>query len=184
MTILHFSTLVVKEVGLSTARASTWAIGIMRRLEQMFCSHSGELPTCLLRSRSAESPCRHGLSYTTFGFSDLRVSSSSVSLKVTNTGRLAGAEVVQVYVAADPRTSSINRPKKELKGFAKIFLEPGQAQRVEIALDRFATTFWDEVLNQWVNEKGKYQVMIGKSSMNLVLEGSFKIEETRTWTGL
>jgi beta-glucosidase len=158
--------------------------GIMRRLEKMFCFRSGKLPTCELRSRSADCSCRHGLSYTTFGFSDLRVSSSSVSLIVTNAGKLPGAEVVQVYIASDPRTTSINRPQKELKGFAKVFLEPGQSKRVEIALDRFATTFWDEVLNKWVNEKGKYQVMIGKSSMNIVLEGSFKVEETTTWTGL
>jgi beta-glucosidase len=103
---------------------------------------------------------------------------------VTNTGRLAGAEVVQLYLAADPRTTSIKRPKKDLKGFAKIFLGPGQSERVEIALYRFATIFWDEVFNKWVNEEGKYHVMIGKSSMNIVLDGSFKIEETTTWTGL
>lgn len=103
---------------------------------------------------------------------------------MTNTGRLTGAEVVQVYVAADPRTTSISRPKKELKGFAKIFLEPGQSGRVQIVLDRFATAFWDEVLNQWVNEKGIYRVMIGRSSMNIVLEGNFEIEETTTWNGL
>ena len=107
-----------------------------------------------------------------------------MSLTVTNAGKLAGAEVVQVYVAADPRTTSISRPQKELKGFAKVFLEPGQSERVEIALDRFATTFWDEVLNRWVSETGKYRVMIGKSSANIVLEGSFIIEETTTWVGL
>jgi beta-glucosidase len=126
----------------------------------------------------------HGLSYTTFEFSDLQVSSTGVILKVANIGKVSGAEVVQVYVAADPKTSSIARPKKELKGFTKVFLEPGQSVEVSIALDRFATTFWDQVLNKWVNEKGEYRVLVGKSSAEIELRGSFKQGETTTWTGL
>jgi beta-glucosidase len=125
----------------------------------------------------------HGLSYTTFDFSNLRVSSTEVRLKVSNVGKVAGAEVVQVYVAADPKTSSIARPKKELKGFTKVFLEPGQSEEVSIPLDRFATTFWDQLLNKWVNEKGEYKVLVGKTSADIVLEGSFTLEETTTWTG-
>jgi len=126
----------------------------------------------------------HGLSYTTFKFSDLQVSSTEVSLKVANIGKVTGAEVVQVYVAADPKTSSIARPKKELKGFTKVLLEPGQSVEVSIPLDRFATTFWDQALNKWVNEKGEYTVMVGRSSADIVLEGSFMQEEATTWTGL
>jgi beta-glucosidase len=126
----------------------------------------------------------HGLSYTTFGFSDLQVSSTTVSLKVANIGKYAGAEVVQVYVVADPKTSSIARPKKELKGFTKVLLEPGQSEEVSIPLDGFARAFWDHALNKWVNEKGEYKVLVGKTSADIVHEGSFTQEETTTWTGL
>lgn len=127
---------------------------------------------------------RHGLSYTTFDFSNLQVSSTKVRIKVANIGKLTGAEVVQVYVAADPKTSSIARPKKEFKGFTKVFLEPGQSREVSIPLDRFATAFWDQVLNKWVNEKGEYKVLVGRTSADIVVEGSFTQGETTTWTGL
>jgi beta-glucosidase len=95
-----------------------------------------------------------------------------VSLKVANIGKFAGAEVVQVYVAADPKTSSIARPKKELKGFTKVFLEPGPSEEVSIPLDRFATAFWNQALNKWVNERGEYKVLVGKTSPDILLEGS------------
>lgn len=87
-------------------------------------------------------------------------------------------------MAANPKISSISRPKKELKGFAKVFLEPGESEEVTIALDRFATAFWDEILNKWVNEKGTYRILIGKSSANIVLEGELVKTETVTWKGL
>ncbi|KAM0323484.1 hypothetical protein ACHAQA_008764 [Verticillium albo-atrum] len=129
-------------------------------------------------------PFGHGLSYTEFEFSNLQVSQAEVTLQIRNTGCLPGAEVVQVYVAADPKVSSIGRPKKELKGFKKVFLGVGESRVVQVSLDRFATTFWDEVLNEWVVEKGVYSVQVGKSSADIVLEGSFEVEETSTWRGL
>jgi beta-glucosidase len=127
---------------------------------------------------------RHGLSYTTFDISKPIITSNKVTVTVTNTGKTAGAEVVQVYIAADPSTSSIARPKKELKGFAKVFLEAGASTEAVIDLDRHATAFWDEILNAWVNEKGNYKVLVGKSSANIVAEGDFVLEETTTWVGL
>lgn len=129
-------------------------------------------------------PFGHGLSYTTFAFSDLRVDSEKVRLNVTNTGKVAGAEVVQVYVAADPQTASIAKAKKELKGFAKVWLEAGETKGVEVLLDGNATAFWDEVLNAWVSEKGTYRVLVGRSSVEVSLEGKLVVDETRTWVGL
>jgi beta-glucosidase len=143
------------------------------------CVVNGNFPSFMMLIVS-----RHGLSYTTFDFSNLQVSSTVVSLTVTNIGKVAGAEVVQVYVAANPETSSIARPKKELKGFTKVFLEPGQSEKVSIPLDWFATAFWDQALNKWVNEKGEYKVLVGKASADIVVEGCFTQEETKTRTGL
>ncbi|KFZ14141.1 hypothetical protein V501_03399 [Pseudogymnoascus sp. VKM F-4519 (FW-2642)] len=129
-------------------------------------------------------PFGHGLSYTTFEFSDLNVEKTRVVLKVTNTGGRAGREVIQLYIGADEHASRISRPKKELKGFAKVFLKMSETQEVIIQLDRFATAYYDEILAKWVNEKGKYKVLIGKSSANIVLEGDLEVEETVVWSGL
>ncbi len=127
---------------------------------------------------------RHGLSYTTFAYSDLNVTRMSASLTIHNTGRTAGAEVIQVYIAADASTSSIARPSKEVKGFAKVFLQPGEARLVEIPFDRFTTAFWDEELDSWVCERGEYGVLVGTSSKDIRLRGVLRLEETTTWRGL
>ena len=91
---------------------------------------------------------------------------------------------MQVYIAADPKTSTIARPRKELKGFAKVFLEAGQTEDVVIELDKHAVAFWDEVLKCWVCEKGRYEVLVGSSSADIRLRGELIVEETWTWTGL
>lgn len=97
---------------------------------------------------------------------------------------MAGAEIAQMYIAASPVTSSIARPKKELKGFAKIFLRPRETRRVTVKFDKFTTAFWDEVLHAWVCEKGSYQVLIGSSSAKVRLEGVLEVFETTSWAGL
>ncbi|KAG5801424.1 hypothetical protein H9Q74_014032 [Fusarium xylarioides] len=125
----------------------------------------------------------HGLSYTTFTYDNLHVESSHVSFEVTNSGSVAGAEVSQLYIAADESTSSIQRPKKELKGFKKTHLQPGETKRVEIPLDRFTTSFWDEELRCWVSERGVYKVLVGSSSNKILLEADLHIEATTRWTG-
>ncbi|KAF7530740.1 hypothetical protein PCG10_000250 [Penicillium crustosum] len=94
-----------------------------------------------------------------------------------------GATVVQVYISPSP-TNSISRPIKELKGFAKVFLDSCECQDVVIKLDRLSTSFWDETLGCWVSEKGIYGVHVGHSSADIVLSGSLEVEETTTWTGL
>lgn len=114
----------------------------------------------------------------------MEITDEKESVSVTNTGDRAGAEVVQVYISADAKTTSIARPKKELKGFRKVFLQPGELKRVRIPLDRFSTSFWDEVLGSWVSEKGLYSVQVGRSSAEILLEGVYEIKETSTWSGL
>ncbi|KAM5350935.1 hypothetical protein ACJ41O_003658 [Fusarium nematophilum] len=129
-------------------------------------------------------PFGHGLSYTTFEYSNLDVSWSTISLDVTNSGSVAGAEAVQLYIAADETTSSIRRPKKELKGFKKVYLQPKETQRVKIELDKFSTAFWDEELHCWVCEKGVYRVLVGSSSQKILLQGELEVNQKTTWTGL
>ncbi|WZH50164.1 glycosyl hydrolase family 3 N terminal domain-containing protein [Fusarium acuminatum] len=126
----------------------------------------------------------HGLSYTTFTYDKLTIASSHVSFEITNSGTVPGAEVSQLYIAADEATSSIQRPKKELKGFKKIHLQPGETRRIEIPLDRFTTSFWDEELHCWVSERGVYRVLVGSSSKETLLEGDLYVEETTRWSGL
>lgn len=141
-------------------------------------------------------PFGHGLSYTTFRFSDLEISvakatsapSSSEALiiatcTIENTGNREGAEVVQVYI--QQQTPSIARPMKELKGFSKVLLQPGEKQVVQVNMERkYACSFWDEDRDMWILEKGKYKVLVGKSSQAGFLEGEFTVTETGWWNGL
>ncbi|PVH74233.1 glycoside hydrolase family 3 protein [Cadophora sp. DSE1049] len=133
--------------------------------------------------KSVAFPFGHGLSYTTFLFSDLRVSSEKATLRIRNSGTVAGSTVAQLYVSP-ASTNTIARPVKELKGFAKIFLDPGEEKQVCIQFDHLATSFWDEILGCWLSEKGMYGVHVGKSSADICLEGSLVVEETTTWSGL
>lgn len=132
-------------------------------------------------------PFGHGLSYTSFSFSDLAIKSTpnslTISAKISNTGSSNGAEVVQVYIAQ--KSPSLRRPVKELKGFKKVVIAAGASEVVEIVIERkYATSFWDEERSQWVEEKGTYDVLVGPSSAVTPLEGSFEVEETRWWLGL
>lgn len=126
-------------------------------------------------------PFGHGLSYTTFKMSGLDVSETSgglrVALTVRNTGRRSGAEVVQVYVT--PAKSSVPRPPRELKGFAKVQLEPGESRRVEIALRPAALAFYDVSAKKWKAEAGAYQVQVGNSSRELPLKSRITLDADR-----
>jgi beta-glucosidase len=116
-------------------------------------------------------PFGHGLSYTQFELADLKLESAgpdvSVSLAVTNTGKRAGAEVVQVYVGQ--RSCSIERPVRELKGFAKVPLPPSESRRVTIDLPRRAFAYWSVETNEWRVEAGEFVIEVGSSSRGIVL---------------
>lgn len=133
-------------------------------------------------------PFGHGLSYTTFEISDLKVQKSdkevNISVKVRNTGSISGADVVQVYISQ--KNPSIRRPKKELKGFKKVFLEKGESKVVEVAIEtKYATSFWDEIRNAWVSEKDTYEVIVRDSSEEVgAVKASFEVAKTSWWNGL
>uniref|UniRef100_A0A7C4BCR0 Beta-glucosidase n=1 Tax=Ignisphaera aggregans TaxID=334771 RepID=A0A7C4BCR0_9CREN len=125
-------------------------------------------------------PFGFGLSYTEFRYRDLVIKTpevkpfSFVEVEVTveNVGKLAGKEVVQVYISKE--YSEVARPVKELKAFKKVFLEPGQAKKVLFRIPTEALAFYDRDMN-FVIEPGDYRIMIGKSSEDIVLEGRFRI---------
>lgn len=118
-------------------------------------------------------PFGFGLSYTTFQLSNLIVEKKDnsnvwVSVEVTNTGKVAGAEVVQVYIS--DVEASVYRPKKELKGFVKVMLIPGETKTVTIELNKHAFSFFSEKENKWIIEPGEFQVLVGNSSRNINLK--------------
>ncbi|MGD0557717.1 MAG: glycoside hydrolase family 3 N-terminal domain-containing protein [Streptosporangiaceae bacterium] len=119
-------------------------------------------------------PFGHGLSYTTFDYSDLAVSGREVSCVVANTGDRAGAEVVQLYVG-DP-VSRVRRPLRELKGFAKLFLEPGASERVTFTLTDRDLSYWSRTLGGWVLEPGEFRVEVGSSSRDIRLSAVINID--------
>ncbi|TWH17734.1 beta-glucosidase [Rhodococcus rhodochrous J45] len=113
-------------------------------------------------------PFGHGLSYTTFEYADAAVESDgdlTVHATVTNTGERAGAEVVQVYVGVPD--SSVTRAPRELKGFTKVRLEPGESQRVAVQVRRDDLAYWDTRVDSWVVEGGTYSIEIGASSRDI-----------------
>lgn len=123
-----------------------------------------------------------GLSYTSFGYSDLKLSSDTfkksfnVTLTITNTGSVAGKEVVQLYLAAPNK--EIDKPVRELKGFVKTrLLYPGESQSVTFTLDgRSLASFWSGI-SAWVAEKGTYEIQIGSSSKDIRKKAAFELPE-------
>lgn len=124
----------------------------------------------------------HGLSYTEFKYDNLQVLveekgddlKALVSYDITNIGAIEGAEISQVYVG--DLESSVHRPNKELKGFNKISLLPGETKRVELSLDNRAFAFYDVNKNKWNVEKGKFNIMIGSSVEDIRLSQKICID--------
>ena len=116
-------------------------------------------------------PFGYGLSYTTFTYRDLFLTwdgeNGTATLKVQNTGSLAGKEIVQLYIR-DPQSTAF-RPEKELKGFAKVQLQPGQECEVAMQFDRRAFAFYDTGSNAWVVEAGDFEILVGSSSRDIRL---------------
>jgi beta-glucosidase len=140
-------------------------------------------------------PFGHGLSYTTFTRSDLQINTVpeqakyaesgepiTATVTVTNTGSIAGAEIVQLWIV--PPKTDVNRPVRELKAFQKVFLQPGESKTVELVVEKkIATSWWDEQRGQWISEKGRYEVSVtGTGSEEL--RGEFEVGKTRFWLGL
>ena len=132
-------------------------------------------------------PFGHGLSYTTFDLKGLSVADTgdniTISLSVSNLGSVDGATVVQIYVTQ--QNPSINRPPKELKGFTKVHLKAGKMEHVNVIISKkYAASFWDEDRDAWIMEEDKYDVLVGDSSANTPLKGSFQVKKTSWWNGL
>jgi len=128
-------------------------------------------------------PFGHGLSYTHFKYSNLHLAQNgdaknpvTVEFELANTGGRAGAEVAQIYV--QPVHPGVSRPLKELKGFKKVFLQPGEKQMVSITLNPNAFAYYDVDKKGWVVEKGEYKILVGSSSRDIRLNDRFKQTET------
>ena len=129
-------------------------------------------------------PFGHGLSYTTFAFSDLRLSADhitdkdtlTVTVKATNTGARAGKTVVQLYVG--DRESTVLRPVRELKGFEKVELAPGESKDVTFTLDKRAFAYWNEELHDWHVETGEFVIEVGQSSRAIDVAATVTVEGT------
>ncbi len=127
-------------------------------------------------------PFGHGLSYTTFEYDKASLSSNlmegdksiTVSVPVTNIGKVAGKEVVQLYIADEK--SSLPRPLKELKGFKKVELNPSQTEVVKFEITPDDLKFFDDKAHEWIAEPGKFKVYIGSSSTDIksTLQFSYK----------
>lgn len=124
----------------------------------------------------------YGLSYTDFALTDLKFSKQKISPEETltitcnikNTGKYAGAEVVQLYIR--DMVASITRPVKELKGFQKVYLKPGEHKELTFTIDKEKLSFYDQRM-KWTTEPGQFKVMIGNSSDHIVLQDSFELTD-------
>lgn len=119
-------------------------------------------------------PFGFGLSYTSFEYSALELADDCVRFTVKNTGDMAGAEVAQLYVA--PHTNGCFRPAKELKGFARVFLLPGEERAVSIPIDSRSFALWSVIKNDWLVEGGEYELLIGASVTDIRLRASVAID--------
>ena len=124
----------------------------------------------------------HGLSYTSFEIGRVAADKQEMTtddtitftVPVTNTGSMAGAETVQLYVG--DIKSTVERPVKELKAFCKVFLQPGETRQVSLTIDKSALSFYDDQIGRWTAEPGEFKAMIGTSSRNLISDYKFKLK--------
>ena len=134
-------------------------------------------------------PFGYGLSYTSFAFSDLRLSAESITdqetltatVNVKNTGSCAGKAVVQLYVGDEE--SSVFRPVRELKGFEKVELQPGEEKEVSFSLDKRAFAYWNTRIHDWYVESGVFTVEIGNSSRDIALQAKVNVQSTTELPG-
>ena len=136
------------------------------------------------KKMNVQYPFGHGLSYTSFSYSDLKTDKITitdketlhVSCKIKNTGICAGKEIVQLYVK--DVESSVERPVRELKGFAKIYLNPGEEKEVEFTLDKRSFSYYETLISDWFVESGEFVIELGASSRDIRLSQSIQVEGT------
>ena len=121
-------------------------------------------------------PFGYGLSYTTFEYKDLKVDSEGVTFTIENTGNVTGAEIAQLYIGK--KSDTVFRPARELKGFARVELSPGQQKEVRIPFDDKTFRFYDTRTDSWEIESGVYQIMVGKDAEHMVLEDALEVKGT------
>jgi beta-glucosidase len=129
-------------------------------------------------------PFGFGLSYTSFEYSNLRVSQENfkdvdgvvVSVDIKNVGQVAGKEIVQVYV--HDQKCSLRRPKQELKGFAKVELQPGETKNINIPLDFRAFAFYHPGYHRWITESGEFEILVSASSADIRQKVNVNLEST------
>jgi beta-glucosidase len=134
-------------------------------------------------------PFGYGLSYTVFTYDDLQLSATEISgdetltlsVQITNSGEREGQEVVQLYVR--DVTASVSRPEKELKGYAKIKLKPGETRRVSLGIDKKSLAYWDESRQAWVAEAGRFEALVGSSSQGIRATVAFRLTDTEVFGG-
>lgn len=128
-------------------------------------------------------PFGYGLSYTTFEYSNLKIEKKAnaviLNFSVKNTGKREGKEVTQVYVS--DKHCSVERPLKELKGFKKVSLKPGESKNISIELKKDAFAFYDIVSKNWKVEPGEFEILVGASSSDIKLRGKMIVSESGTW---
>lgn len=124
----------------------------------------------------------HGLSYTQFAISNLRSDKTQMNpdgtitftINVKNTGKRAGAETIQLYI--HDVKASVDRPYKELKGFKKVYLQPGESKDVNITINKDALSFYDEATSSWKAEAGQFEALVGNAADNLKLKKAFELK--------
>ncbi|HWT73126.1 MAG TPA: glycoside hydrolase family 3 C-terminal domain-containing protein [Mobilitalea sp.] len=129
-------------------------------------------------------PFGHGLSYTTFSYSNLKLDKTcmkdneiiTITVDITNTGSRTGKEVVQVYVR--DKESTVIRPDKELKGFTKVELQPGETKTVNFELGKRAFAYWNTQIHDWHVETGEFEILLGSSSRAIACSETVKVEST------
>lgn len=118
-------------------------------------------------------PFGYGLSYTTFEYTDLKVNADGATFKITNTGKLDGAEIAQLYISLPG--AEVFRPEKELKGFAKVFLKAGETKTVTIAFNDMTFRYWNVEDEAWAVEGGIYKILVGSSSADIRLAADLSV---------
>ena len=135
-----------------------------------------------INSSSPLFPFGHGLSYTTFRLGKVTANTQHLSpnasitftVPVTNTGSVAGAETIQLYISElQPK---VERPVKELKAFSKVFLQPGETKQVSLTIDRSALSYYDDQTGQWTAKPGDFKALIGTSSKNIINDYKFRLK--------